>query len=209
MKKIYILTDYKKYFGSNYDANPYRSGFDHPTLKDLFQKSGYEVHFMKMVDVQDQAIDWKNEIVLYTSNEEPAYLYKEYIEDVIQYLKLKGALLIPHYELLRANNNKNFMEFYKAVLLKETDFLRSKAYGSLEDLMSQIDLIEYPIVFKTSSGAMSRGVALAKSKEELIRIVKKFSASSTAKQRLKEKLRLRKHKGYIKNSDYQKKFMVT
>lgn len=208
MKNIYILTDYKNYFGSNYDADPYRSGFDHATLKDLFKQYSYLAIFINMVDVQKQKIDWRDEIVLYTSNEEPDYYYKEYIEDIIQYLKLSGALLIPHYELLRANNNKSFMELYKSVILKGTDYLESQTYGCLEDMMKHIDDLKYPIVFKTSSGAMSRGVALAKSRGELISIVKKFTGSATNEQKLKEILRQKKHKGYVKNSNYQKKFIL-
>ena len=208
MKDIYILTDYKNYFESNYDSKPYRSGFDHESLIKLFREKGYSATIIKMVDVLEAQIDWKGKLVLYTSNEEPGYEYKSFIEDVVLFLKEKGAVLLPKYELLRANNNKSFMELYKVAILEGTEFLQARVYGCLEDLLSQIDRIRYPVVFKPSEGSMSSGVALAKSKAELLGLVKKYAKTSNLRSWLKEMVRQRKFLGYVKNSYYQKKFIL-
>jgi hypothetical protein len=55
---------------------------------------------------------------------------------------------------------------------------------------------------------MSSGVALAKNKAELLDLVKKNAKTSSLKLRVKEMIRHRKYLGYVKNSYYQKKFIL-
>lgn len=50
-----------------------------------------------------------NTSILNTSSEDNGYHYKDYIEDIILGLYLQGAILLPEYKYLRANNNKVYM----------------------------------------------------------------------------------------------------
>lgn len=208
MVDIFILTDYKNQFGSNYDAVPYRSGFRQDRLKELFLKQGFSTQFIPISEVQHVQLAWEGKFVLYTSNEEPGYHFKSYIEDVVLYLRLRKAILIPHYELLRANNNKSFMELYKKVLLNGSDDIEALSFGSLEDVEQTDANIKFPVVFKTSGGAMSSGVRKVNSQKELVKVIKQLSRTANLKQSIKETLRAFKHKGYVKNSNYQAKFVL-
>lgn len=208
MKNIYLLTDYKYQFGAYDNATPYRSGYNLERLTNSFKEYGYMLEILNFAKVQLSSIQWENQIVIYTSNEEPLLKYKSYIEDVIYYLYLKNAILIPHYELIRANNNKVFMELYKRIILDNQDMLQSFVFGCLEDVLGLRELISFPVVFKPSEGAMSKGVKLISSWNELIKTIKKQRKSTKLKHIIKDELRAIIHKGYIKNSKYQGKFIL-
>lgn len=208
MKRIILLTDYKDYFGSKWDAIPYNSGFDKELLSKYFAENNYEVEYIPLSKAKeiDNVIDIP---VLYTSSEDIGYHYKDFIEDIIYYLELKGANVIPRHKFLRANNNKVFMELLRNTIDENSDSkLKSWVFGTYEDLLEIIDDITYPIVVKTPRGAMSRGVSLAKNKEELISNVKSISRSKHLVQDIKDNLRPYKHKGYKVNSLYREKFIT-
>lgn len=210
MNKIIALTDYKNNFGSKYNAQPYRSGFDKELIEMNFNKYGFEVEFIRMKDV-DFKDNWKNKIVIYTSSEEIGLNYKKYIEDIALGLEGAGALLIPRYDFLRAHNNKIYMEILRERLLgKELSGNSSLLYGTLEELKIDIEQnkIKYPCVIKATAGAMSRGVFLAKNKDELLKCAKKISRSPHLISELKDIVRSKKYEGYQKVSKYQNKFIV-
>ena len=208
MKRIILLTDYKDYFGSKWDAIPYNSGFDKELITKYFAANNYKVELIPLSKAKeiDNVIDIP---VLYTSSEDIGYHYKDFIEDIIYYLELKGANVIPRHKFLRANNNKVFMELLRNTIDENSDSkLKSWVFGTYEDLLEIIDDITYPIVVKTPRGAMSRGVSLAKNKEELISNVKSISRSKHLVQDIKDNLRPYKHKGYKVNSLYREKFIL-
>jgi hypothetical protein len=207
VQTITLLTDYKGFFGSNYDAIPYRSGFDKNKLKELFFNYNYKTEFLSFSEAL-KSNNWANKWVLYTSNEEPDYYYKSFIEDVMMYLKLNGANLIPPIELLRANNNKSFMELYKSQLLDQKNTLPSFVFGTLEEAMAHKNDFTYPLVFKPADGAMSAGVALVKNESELIQQIKKHNKTASFKRKIKEFVREKKHIGYKRDSFYQRKFIL-
>lgn len=210
MRIINAITDYKGNFGSKWNARPYRSGLDKQYLSELFAKEGYNLTFIKPGDV-DSEKDWKGSLVLYTSSEEAGLHYKSFIEDIVYSLKMKGAVLLPSYEFLRANNNKVFMELMRITALPaELRTITSKVYGSLEELKADAETNDfaYPCVIKKVAGAMSRGVFLAKSKKELIGHARNISRSGSVASSVKEKVRLTKHKGYQPESAHQHKFII-
>jgi hypothetical protein len=208
MKKIYLLTDYKNQFGSFYNAPIYRGGFDLKKLIFTFKQYGYMLDVLKISSVQIRNIEWKDQLVLYTSNEEPNFYYKSYIDDIVYYLYLKKAILIPHYELLKANNNKGFMELYKNTLTDKAGYIQSYSFGCLEDVLAHRNIITFPLIFKPSVGAMSKGIKLINSWDELIKAVKKNSYPVKLINSIKETYRAFKYKGYVKNSNYQGKFVL-
>jgi len=211
MKKIKVLTDYKGYYGSKWNATPYRSGYDQSQLTANFHQYGYELEFIKLNDIRFKEDLWKDRIVLYTSSEEAGFHYKGFIEDVILGLERLGAILVPSFDMLRANNNKVFMEIIReAKLNSQMIDMNNRIYGTLEELDVEINegKVEYPCVLKKAEGSMSRGVYLANNSEELLRFAKKISRTRHFKSELQEVLRIRKHKGYKPESKHQGKFII-
>lgn len=211
MKKLFALTDYKNSFGSKWKAKPYRSGYDKKLLKKYFYKYGYEVKFIKMQDVKFDRNIWEGENVIYTSSEEIGLNYKDFIEDIIYGLELCGANVIPRYSMLRANNNKVFMEILRyRILGEELSGNKSMIFGTYEELKIAINnnKLSCPCVIKKSTGAMSRGVFLANNFKELKTIAKKTSRTRNIIYEFKDFIRKHKHKSYKKESKYQNKFIV-
>ena len=209
MKKIFILTDYKGYFGSKYTAKPYRSGMDKKLLEQYFAHYGFQVKYVAFSDVEFRKMDFQDQYVLYTSSEDIGYHYKDYIEDVILGLSLKGARIIPEYKYLRANNNKVFMEILRDLFDGEDGrYIKTHHFGTAEELKEKIEKFQYPVVIKSATGAMSSGVFLAENGNQLIKIAEKISRTKYLFKELRDLGRSIKHKGYKKESKHRKKFIV-
>jgi glutathione synthase/RimK-type ligase-like ATP-grasp enzyme len=210
--KILILTDYKGFFGSKQYSEFYRGGMDISLLVNLFDGFGFEVEVMKYSDFQLHFIRVLNEkpIVLYQSQEDQNSFYKSYIEDVIYDLEQRGIIVLPSFACLKAHNNKVSMELLRTRSGIDTiQTINSKVYGTREELIRVADQLKYPIVIKTASGAMSKGVALASDKNDLIHKSKKIASSKSFFHDVKEHLRGIKYKAhYIKESFYRNKFIT-
>lgn len=207
-KQIIALTDYKNKFGSKHFDNPYRSGMDKDLLSNLFEKNGYHIEFEYFHKVDLRNVEkYKGTYIVYTSSEDIGYHYKSYIEDVVFGLEQIGAIVIPGYKYLRANNNKVFMEFLRTSVFGINDFY-SKHYGSLKDVLLDVDTLIFPLVFKTAEGASGTGVHLIKNKNELIKTVKRTKDYLYLKEDLKDFIRSYLHKGYQRESIYRSKFIL-
>jgi glutathione synthase/RimK-type ligase-like ATP-grasp enzyme len=208
MKNIYLLTDYNDRFLSKVDANPYRSGNNLELLKSLFHAHGFDISFLNFSDAQ-KIDNVEEKTFLYTTTEDPGYEYKSFIEDVILYLVKRNARVIPGYELLRANNNKTFLELYRKTI-KDSGVknLESWSFGSYDELLKNKRNIKYPIVIKESAGAMSNGVYLARDEPELLRTCKKISRSRIYLNDIKDYLRVPIYKNFRRESLYRKKFVL-
>jgi hypothetical protein len=211
-REIFLLVDYKKRFGSKWLDEPYRSGLDKILLLKLFSENGFKLTILNFYDVNLKHSQWKDKIVVYTSSEDKGFYYKRYIEDVICALEKAGALTIPSYEMLRANNNKVFMELIRQFrvpeVLQTLDAISFGTYEELNEYLSSGKKLKFPIVLKSAEGAMSRGVYLAKDEHELLKFAKKVSNTSTLDGKFTEFLRKRKHKGYRPESQNQGKFIL-
>jgi glutathione synthase/RimK-type ligase-like ATP-grasp enzyme len=209
MKNIYLLTDYLNRFGSKHDDFPYRSGMDKEKLCNYFRGHDYEPVFISFSGVDFRKIEMIGQPVLYTSQEDPDYFYKDYIEDIIFGLELAGANVIPNYKYLRANNNKVFMEIQRDMLgLSKINNIKSFHFGTIEEALAQADQFSYPVVVKGARGAMSRNVALAGDKKELHSVLKKLAATRNFKEELREIARSVKYEGYKRISKYRNKFII-
>ncbi len=210
MKKIFLLTDYKGFFGSKYTAKPYRSGYDRALLTTYFERIGLNAQFIAYSDVFKQEM-WDKQLVLYTSSEEVGFHYKEFIEDIVLELEKRGAIVIPGFDYLRAHNNKVYMELLLQRRLKPLiSTNETKVYGSMEELNQDISVgaFRYPVVIKRATGAQSKGVFLAKDENELVKYAKMISRTKHVVSEFKEYIRVRKHQGYLPESKYQHKFIV-
>lgn len=208
MPELLLLTDYKNQFWSKYDALPYRSGMDKQLLLEYFSQNGFGVVFRKFSDIDFSKEDFNGMYVLYSSSEDVGNNYKSYIEDVIFGLSKKGAIVIPEYKYLKAHNNKVFMEILRGIIFPQNDIITTQYYGVLEDLLRQINSITFPCVIKSAFGAKSNAVFLANNKKELVIYAKRISRTPKPWYEIKDYLRRYKHKGYIPESRYQKKFIV-
>ncbi len=206
-RRILALVDYKSKFGSKHFDSPYRSGMDKSLLQKYFNEYNFDISFKKFHEIDIRANSYKGINIIYTSSEDIGYYYKSYIEDIVLALEECGANTIPSYKLLRANNNKVFMELIRSIILKG-DSLTSSVFGSLKDLEIGIDRLEFPCVLKESEGASGTGDHLIKSANELFSKVKAISKTKNIKEDLIDYLRFIKHKGYKRESRYRKKFIV-
>jgi len=206
MNTLIALIDYKSKFGSKHFDTPYRSGMDKKKLSMYLKELSYHVEYRYLNEINLEDEDYRGQNIIYTSSEDIGYKYKSYIEDMIYALELSGAQLIPSYQHLRANNNKVFMELMRQSL-RLTNNLKASVFGSMKDLLMNIDTVVYPIVFKTSGGASGTGVSLIKSEKELIAKVKEVNQRDYQTD-IRDYGRSLKHKGYIRESLYRQKFIL-
>lgn len=173
MERFLILQDKR-----GYTANSLLSGagrkIDVQLLRNHLVKRGASVEIMNLHDLAFPT-DYKDWYVIYPSSEDPGLFYKEYIEDVLLRLVLDGAILLPRFELFRAHHNKVFMESYRTLLSEEYNSIKGFSFYGVDDLKKKLDeQIIYPVVLKTAAGAGSSGVAIAYSKEEALKKVKRM-----------------------------------
>lgn len=177
-KQIVLLTDYSGYLWSNHigTKNSYViSSVDPQIICEYLEELGHQVEVYDYSAIPENK-DWENIYVLYASSEKRGGFYKGNIEDIILDLELKGAILIPKFQYLRAHENKNFAELLRKDFKNEN--LRhptSKAYGCYEELLKNLDKVQYPCVLKSASGSGSKGVSLAHNEQELKENARKIS----------------------------------
>jgi hypothetical protein len=210
MQNLFILLDYKDRFESKFTAIPYRSGFDKELLKRYFNDYGYEVNYFSFHEIDFRNFQYSREIFLFCSSEDRDGFYKSYIEDIVLGLKLSGAILIPDYIYLKAQNNKLFMEILRDIYGHESmKNIRTRYFGTLEDLIKQKNLLSTGgFVIKPSMGAMSEGVSSASDFNNIIRNTKKISRTRFFRDEVKDLIRRLRHKGYLPDSKFQRKFIV-
>jgi hypothetical protein len=211
MKQLVLIVDYKNNFGSKWKSNPYRSGLDKQYLIKLFNERNITVHVKKYSEICIEDKFWEDKWVLYNSSEDFGLYYKSFIEDIILGLQLKGAKLLPRFDLLRAHENKVFMEIIRQIVIPESHrTILSYSFGTLEEAIDIIDSgrISFPFILKRADGAMSKGVFLIKEYKDLIKVIRRFGKTITLKQWIFECVRSFKYKGYTKESRFQKKFII-
>lgn len=212
MEKIILLIDYKSSFGSKFNSNPPYSGLDLKVFSVEMKKNGYDIHPIHFHNIDFSKPNQYNGIkVLYQSSEaNDGYgEYKSFIDDVLYFLKLSGAHLIPDYKYFKAHTNKAFMEMLRG-FLKDTNKPNTKIYGSFQDFNIDNHEQNFPVIIKKSHGAQSLGVFKATQPLMLKRIVKKVSkASYSVKEILREKARKKKYgNSYAPFSINRNKFIV-
>ncbi|KKR02530.1 MAG: hypothetical protein UT29_C0001G0010 [Candidatus Yanofskybacteria bacterium GW2011_GWA1_39_13] len=206
--KLIILTDYRNQF---YSSTRERGGsVNLSVLSGLFIKLGLDVVVKKFSEIDFVREDFDGVFILYQSSEDPGLHYKEYIEDILLGLKLKGAILIPDFFKFRAHHNKVFMEIYRDVILgKQVDTgIQAKYFGSLEDYQSSSIPLKFPSVLKPSEGSRSRNVSLLKDLNNSMSAIRKVSFSLTFQNIKREVLNMFDKKGYRKISQNRKKFII-
>jgi glutathione synthase/RimK-type ligase-like ATP-grasp enzyme len=206
---LYLLTDYKGQFGYKYLATPYRSGFDKELLSDALRRRAFEPVFIPLASVRGGSRRFANQLVVYTSSEDEDLHYKGFIEDVVLALQLQGARLVPRFEHLRAHHNKVFMEMLRDLTsCPEARSPAARYYGTLEDLIADKANIPTPAVLKPAAGAMSAGVKLASTADELVKAATSLSRCTRIRPRARDLARRIRRRGYVAESWHRRKFVV-
>lgn len=175
MEKIIILTDYKDSFWVSLGSNKKYGTMDVPKIKKTFENNGYIVEVQKFSDI-DFNKDYTGTFVLYQSSESNGQFYKKYIEDIIYFFMLRGAIVLPKYEYLKAHHNKGFMEILRTTFLNEELKTLDFHYLGRPEEARQKFSGEHSVI-KQNSGFGSKGVYLAKNKKEFNKYV--YAVSST------------------------------
>lgn len=209
MRDIIALVDYKSQFGSKVSSRFYRSGMDLDKLSQCFEKHSIKLRYMRFCEVDLKDSCWKGQPVIYTSQEDPGYHYKDYIEDVVLALELAGALVLPTHKFLRANNNKVFMEMLRDLSrTPDLQTISSRHFGTWDEFEACNADARYPLVIKTAQGATSKGVYKAETALAAEKVIKKISRLPLCREEIKDRLRPIRHKGYMLNTPYRRKFVT-
>ncbi|MXV39156.1 hypothetical protein GO491_10785 [Flavobacteriaceae bacterium Ap0902] len=168
-------------------------GLDTKIIENQFKKLGWEtniISFDKLVDSLDD-IPY-NAVLFYSSVYNENYL--RYIQDTILFIthQRPDIKIFPKFNQLYALENKGFQEYMKKMLGIER--VKGKYYGDIDELVN--DKLTFPFVLKENKGALSSGVHLIKSENELIQIQKRLK-----KQSLKEKIAFQVNKRNSFNKD--------
>ncbi len=176
MKRFLVLYDKRGYTASSLEKDA-RGMIDKALLKQYLMDNGADE--VEIVSVHDLVFpcNYRGWYVIYPSDEVSGLFYKEFIEDILLRLMKDGAILLPRFELFRAHHNKSFMELYRTVLSEDYNTIQTVGFYGIDDLKHKLaeQTISYPVVVKTSQGAGSAGVAIAKSEAELLSVAKKMS----------------------------------
>ena len=210
MNEVTLLTDYQGRFGSKDNSTYYRGGMDLDILSSFFKEHDIEITVKNFAEI-DFRKPHQNKIYLYTSQEDAGYEYKSYIEDVIDGLTVAGAIVIPEWRYLRANNNKVFMEILRDIVKCDiVKNIRSWSYGTYEEF----EKLHYKrfsggkSVVKRAGGSGSTGVFGASSFKELDSTIRKHMRSRYYGYELWDFGRSLKHKGYRMESKHRTKHTV-
>ncbi|HBL8183052.1 hypothetical protein [Enterobacter cloacae] len=159
MRDILIVTTESGFFAQN--KYPW-SSMDISLIKELLEKSGYfNVNVVTFEYLKENINNVKGNIIIYTSSQRTEH--KKYIEDIIYHYK-ENNLLIPSYESLLAHDNKGF----QCLLSKKYDLglIESNYYCDISEI-SNINRMNFPLVFKPANGASSMGVRKINNVEDL------------------------------------------
>ena len=208
--KIYLLIDYKGHHSSKFDAVPYKSGMDLDKIIELLQSGRHEVRRVSAPELVKKTFD-KNDAVVLTSSEEPGMEYKYFIDDITCFLQEAHCVVYPPPSLLFSNNNKSLMTMMSESLFHESSLrIPAEVVGcqsELEDYLGRSD-VEFPVVVKLPSGAMSKNVFKADTASQLRSIYRKNAVKTPFLERMRELIRARKYPGYRVNDRFTGRLVI-
>ena len=194
MREIIIFTDYLDRFGSKQNSESYRSGMKLDLLKSEFHKHGFKVFIYQISNFEKMNKNLKDAYILFTSTEDINGKYKSFISDIVYFFQLSNYSIIPNYAILKSHNNKVMMELLRIKHdFDDVHFFDTKFASTINEIKNL--KVEFPIVIKGSSGALSKGVYLANNRKELISFYNKIHLKDRLLVRIKEWGRRIKHRG--------------
>lgn len=140
-------------------------------LTQLLDEKGFEVSAMTYHSFQEmiKEIDCSEYIFIYASSQYE--WYKEYIEDILIYIKDSGGEIIPSFQMFRSHENKSYQEFYKTH--KKIEAPEYHVIGTFEEGLKVLEKTNFPIIGKSVTGFASKGVEQINSINEGVRFLNK------------------------------------
>jgi hypothetical protein len=206
-QNIFFLVDYRNQFWES--TRSYGASIDLERIGAFFAQKGYTLHVLRFSDVDFKSDMFRMQNVLYQSSEDRGLLYKDYIEDILLGLLLKGANLIPSFPQFRAHHNKSFMEILRNTCeCPEVGGIYSHSYGSYEDFVRHIDKQPEKLVMKPSAGALSSMVRKVEGRASQLRYARRLSSSITLAEFVRNVRNFIVRKDYLAKSLFRRKFVV-
>jgi len=168
---ILIIVDYLNFLRNDLYIC---SSLNVDTIRSILNKDGYPVEIKSWQQILNAEEKPTGRIIWYASSD--FLSYKDYIEDVLLYLK-DDNILIPPFDIFRAHNNKGYQHILRRKLALPA--LEENYFGTYEELAEIIDSRSFPTVLKKTGGSGSINVRLVRSRDELRRVVKKLSRKKT------------------------------
>lgn len=210
MNKIIILVDYRNQFWLS--ANHKEASYDVNKICDELVNYGYSVEVKHFSEIDLNTCNFKGNVIVYQSEEDPNLFYHSYIEDILLGLEHQGAILIPEYTLFKCHHNKSFMEIYRSIYLpRKMKTIFSRCFGAYEEYYSWVsENPYYPHVIKSSEGCQSKNVIIVENQKQVFN-VKKLMKSYQFCYWLKDQIKpyLKKiYPNYRKKSHYRRKIVI-
>lgn len=175
-KNILILLDPRGWFWKKYNEQNQTESLDIALLSQSLESAGYSVVSVCINDL-DFYCSYQDQLVLYASSEDFNGGTKSFIEDILLWLELQGATLIPAYRFLRAHHNKVMMELLRNSFSDPSmKTIHSEFYPSRQAALDRTG--PWPVVVKSASGAGSQGVALAQNRKQLATVTRQLARLS-------------------------------
>lgn len=191
---LILLTGNDNFFGQT--RKPWVS-LNVEKLQNYIEQQGYQVTKYSFHELINRKERLKDSIIFYTFSQKNNR--REYIKDLVHCLNNGSNFLIPSYDLLLCHENKGYQELYKQKI--NLTMLPSFYFSSVKEISSY--QFKFPIVLKTTDGSNGKGVFLARTKEELIQIIRKLERQSfLTKIDLIRRRYFRRKKSYKEYPDY-------
>jgi len=160
VKKIYLLIDNGHYFGHHLIYDKVNVNF----VVNYFYKKNIDVKVLNLKDITNNVLKLEDSIVFTVSSQKP--YHKFFLNDINEYLTLKGNILIPSNNMIKAHENKGFQELYKNIIgIKSLNSIYCNYDTISYENISQ--KFKYPLVLKKLDGSGSKGVQLIYNEHEL------------------------------------------
>jgi hypothetical protein len=183
---------------------------DFQKISSFLTEGGFIVSIKNYSEINFRTENYSDSFVLYQSAEDIGLKYKGFIDDIILGLKLQGAILIPEYPYFKAHHNKVFMEILRDISMNDSiKNIKTQYYGTKEDFLKKSgEDLNMPLIIKTSEGAGSRGVLLARNIKQCIKFVSKLSRTISIRNDLKDFIKRFYFEDYVPYSCHRNKFII-
>lgn len=177
MNKILIITNpagglFGKYIGRKEEHH--REWVDVQKIKSIFIEQGYEPIVTSSSDINLNE-NYAGYYVIYASSETRGGFYKEHIENILLFLEMNGAILIPTLPFFRAHHNKSFQEMIRKKFADENlRYPFSMVIDEYNSIFKYLKFIQYPVILKMSRGSGSEGVVKVSNEKQLLKYAKRM-----------------------------------
>ena len=161
MKKIIFLTNYKNLIPQLKNEI---EGLNLDVISNVLEVNDFDVKVIRInlfISFLNHNESIKGVYFYYASSQYP--IYKDFIQDILVQITLRGGILIPELRHFIAHENKNFQELEKVRIGIKSPY--GIPVGTYEQGVEILNKSSYPKVIKKSSGFGSRHVKIANNKE--------------------------------------------